>query len=131
MKALPLILAVALVGCGGKIDTPEEGAKAITDVLDDANDILDGVKDKRSAEAAKPKLEALSKRRREIEAQMSKANTKSSQLSKRDMELTAEAQKDLMAQVMRLQGNMMRLSNDPEALEIVSKAMGDMPRGGG
>jgi len=55
---LPLLLLAAACG-SGKIDSHEDGVEAMTDAVDEMVEVLGTVKDKRSAEAAKPKLEAL------------------------------------------------------------------------
>ena len=62
-----------LAACGnGKIDSHKEGVEAANDVADDMVKVLNGVKDKASAESAKPKLEALGKKMEGIMDQMQK-----------------------------------------------------------
>jgi len=65
LRLLPLVLAL-FAGCGKGISSYGDAADQGVEALNEYAKILASVKDKGSAEAAKPKLEALAKRMEEI-----------------------------------------------------------------
>ncbi len=114
------ILPVALVaaGCGGNIDSHEQGIKAAEGLVDEMVVILKTVKDKKSAEAAKPKLEAIKKRMDDVHAQMD-------ELGPMDAKLKAMATESMTASMEKLVIVVEGFPPDPE----IRKALGDIDMG--
>jgi head-tail adaptor len=65
IRLLPLVLALA-AGCGKGVSSFTDAADQGVEAMNDYASILASVKDKSSAEAARPKLEAVAKRMGEI-----------------------------------------------------------------
>jgi hypothetical protein len=107
---LPLLLAAA---CGGGLDTHEGVMEAHIDVVNDMADVLKTIKDKSSAEAAKPKLEKLAQRGKEIETAMSKIE------GEPDEKLMEKMSGDLSKAMSNLTSAMMGLPDDPEVRRII------------
>jgi len=109
--------AMALVGCG---DSHDKVTADSLDVISDMNDVLDGVNDKASAEAAKPELEALGERMQDIKARAEKLGEPSAE-QKQALE---EKYKERMGkEVGRIFGNMMRVGMNPEIAGVLDDAM--------
>jgi hypothetical protein len=115
---LPVLLLVA--GCGDDLDTPEGAVKAQVGVMNDMADVFKTIKDKKSAEAAKPKLEALAKRAKEIESAMSKMEKEPSPADQQKM------MADMMQATTNLMAAMQGIPQDPEIHQILDGI--DMPR---
>jgi hypothetical protein len=121
-RALPIFVAmIALCFAGCK----SESEAAVSDMADKQKElvkILKGIKDKDSAVAAKPKLQAVAKDMGDLMKKMSDKKLdeaemkKISEKYKADMEQT---QKDLMTE-------MMRIAQIPGAQEPVGEAMSSM-----
>ena len=60
------LVLLVVAGCGGVVGTHEEAVDATLKAMKEVAEILGTVKDKASAEAAKPRLEAVAKRMGEI-----------------------------------------------------------------
>ena len=129
--------AMALVGCG---DSHDKVRSDMLDVISDMNDVLDDVDDKASAEAAKPKLEAIGERMKDLKARADKLGEPSPEQEK---ELNAKYEERMGKETMRLFGNMMRVGTNPETAPVLDEAMqgieppdtlnmggGEMPAGG-
>jgi hypothetical protein len=113
-RFLPLLLAVA--ACGG-IDSHEDAIEAQIEVMNDTAAVFRTIKDKKSAEAARSKLEALQKRSKEIETAMSKLEGEPDEKTKqKEMADMAKATSDLMAAA---QG----IPNDPEIHQVLGDLM--------
>jgi hypothetical protein len=106
---LPVLFLVA--GCGANLDTPEGAMEASIDMLNEMTDILKSVKDKKSAEAAKPKLEALGKRGDEIEKALSK--------HKPDEAVAQKYAPKMMAAMEKFSTEVQRIMQDPEMQQIL------------
>lgn len=115
MKHLPIVFLAIVAGCGGgKVDSHKEGAEQANDVADDMVKILSGVKDKASAESAKPKLEALGKKMEDIMDQMQKLGPATD----------PKVQSEMMGVLAKVAGAMQKLP--PEAQAV----LGAMDMGG-
>ena len=117
MKNHAWLLSLLLVAaCGDKISSHEDALEAQLDVIHDTTAVLKTIKDKASAEAAKPKLDALEKRMKDIEEQMKKLEgTPDPKLQQKAMTEMAKAMQELMAA-------MAAVPDDPE----IQKIVGDM-----
>ena len=105
-----LLLAAA---CGGgKIDSHEEGIEAKMDLVDDMVSIIESIKDKRSAEAAKPKLDAIEKKMQEIDAQMRA-------LGPADPAAMAKAMESMGKAMEKLGAAMEKVPDDPEIQQVL------------
>jgi archaellum component FlaC len=120
LPAFACAFALAAAGCGGgKIDSHDEAFDALMDNIGERTEIIKTVKDKRSAEAAKPKLEALNKRMKDIESQAEKLG-----------DPPADAQAKYMQRMMEATGKLMQamqgLPDDPEVQRIIMDSAGGM-----
>jgi hypothetical protein len=99
MKHLFVLVLAGAVGCGdgggagGSVGSYQQAADATVAALKDLGAILDGIKDKASAAAAKPKLDALAKRLDDIAAGVRKLGDPGAELEKaaRKMEPAVES----------------------------------------
>ena len=66
------ILGLLCAGCGGGVDSYEDGMEAQADVMEEIVEILEGVDDEASAGEAASEIEALGERLAEIDSQMQK-----------------------------------------------------------
>ena len=111
---LPLLLVAA---CGGGLDTHEGVIDAQIEVFNDMASVFRTVKDKQSAEAAKPKLLKLKERQKEIETAMEKlkGDPDPSLAMKKGAEASKASQNMMQA--------MMAIPNDPEVQRILDEVM--------
>jgi len=123
MKFAWIALLLPLAACGG-IHSPEDAAKATVETVKDLNDVLDGVKDKASLQAAKPKLEAIKKRMEELQKSTEKFKSEGD-----GPKVSAEWQKKMADQMSRLTANGLRLASIEGASEMLDGVIGGM--GGG
>ncbi len=114
---LPLLLLAA--ACGGGLDSHEGALEAQIEVMNDMADTLKTIKDKKSAEAAKPKLLALKKRGDEIEKAMQKLK------GEPDPKAIEKMQADFAKAMKNFVEAMQGLPADPE----VQKVMRDLDLG--
>jgi Spy/CpxP family protein refolding chaperone len=106
---LPALLLVA--ACGKNLDTPEGAMEASIDLTNEMTDVLKSIKDKKSAEAAKPKLEALGKRGDEIEKALSKQQP--------DEAVAMKYAPKMQAAIEKMSKEIMRIMQDPEMQQIL------------
>jgi hypothetical protein len=121
MRRLISILAcgcvLALAGCS---DSHEKVMSDTVDVLSETNATLEGVTDKASAEAAKPKLEALSERMQALEARGEKLGEPSA------AETEALGKKylpQMMKEGFQLMAAMQRINSNPELREVLGSSV--------
>ncbi len=118
---LLLPLLVGLVGCGqagGRADSPEAMAEEMLDCLNDTADLLEGIKDKASAEAAGPKIKKLNERW----ARLRKKFDEPQQLSdQKKTELSAKYPPRTEAAFNRLIQAYQKVINVPGAKEALSE----------
>ncbi|MGH7162944.1 MAG: hypothetical protein ACREID_05625 [Planctomycetota bacterium] len=120
MKYGWVFVTALVVGCGGGIGSFEDAIEAQIDATEDLNQALGGIKDKRSAEAARPRIEAFGKRMEEIQDRMSKLEPPKDPPDEARM---AELQQELTEVGKKVAANMERISADPEALEALNAIM--------
>ncbi|MGQ0612365.1 MAG: hypothetical protein ACT4PV_01245 [Planctomycetaceae bacterium] len=120
MKLALAALLFALAACGG-INSPEDAAEATVDTMKDLNDVLDGITDKASLQAAKPKLEAIKKRMKELAKSTEKLRSETG-----DPKLSPETQKKVTEQLSRWMANGVRLASIEGAEETLSEVMGEL-----
>jgi hypothetical protein len=116
--AAAMVLTICLAGC--KTDH-ESLTKDSISKMKEMVSVLKGVTDESSAKAAGPKLEAISKDMKNLQAEMKK-------LGEPPKEKQEELAKKYVPELMSAQGEvmkeMMRISSDPK----LAKAMGDSMR---
>jgi biopolymer transport protein ExbB/TolQ len=121
MRILWFHLLAVLAGCGGGISSHEDVIDARMEANEDLAKLLEDVTDKQSALAARPKLEAINRRMREIEAAEAKLGEPNEADFKRAMEKWEEWSRKHQARMQRI---FERIFSDPEILE----ALGEVPR---
>lgn len=134
---LACVCAMALAGCS---DSHDKVTADTLDIITDMNDVLDDVTDKASAEAAKPKLEAIGERMKDVKARADKLGEPSPEQQE---QLKTKYEERMGKEMMRMFGNAMRVGTDPEIAPVLEEAMqgidppgainmgsGDMPAGG-
>lgn len=99
-------------------DTHEALMEESITVVEDINVLLAGITDKAGAEAAQSQLVALNKKMDELTA-------RSDEIGKPDAEAQAELEKmpGYAEAMQELTNQFVRLTNDPEALEVVLQAL--------
>jgi len=119
LVCLLALLAFALPSCGGG-DTHEKVSEEMIDLMAEVADILEGVTDEESAEAATTRLEKLGERAEELgqraEALGDPDPEEEKRLEKKYEQRMQEISKSMAA-------SMMRLSSQPEVLQAVEEAM--------
>jgi hypothetical protein len=129
MRLLAL-LPVLLAACGGEPAAPQGPDlgthEGVTDAhiaaLEEMADVADGIRDLKTAEAARPRMEALKRRMQEInhaEERLLPANPEERKRLDRKLEEAAERLEP------RLKGTMERLKDDP-ALVVVAEMILDV-----
>jgi hypothetical protein len=116
-------LALALVGCG---DSHEKIVADQVAVLSEMNDVLGGVTDEASVEAAKPKFEALGERAESINTRAEKLAAPSEEQVQAIREKHNEP---FQKEIGRMMANMTRLADKPEVVVAVQNAMPDVQGG--
>ena len=117
------LLGLVVGGCESK-PTHESVMKDMLGKMKEFVATLEGVKDEASAEAAKPKLQALSKEMKELQATASKMPKASAEEEKRLREKYEPELKELMPKMMAAG---MRIASDPKLSAILKDSMGDGP----
>ena len=108
LAGLALALVFTVSGCG---DSPESITKDMIKAMNEMADVLESIKDKDSAEKAKPKLEALSKKMKDLKERADKL--KVDDKKKKELE---EKYKDEVAKAgMRLFGALAKVGSNPDA----------------
>ncbi len=108
-----LALVVVIGGCGG--DKYDRAAREMIDCMKDMNSVLDGVKDKESAEAAKPKMEKIAKR---MEALGKRAKEMDKPPKEREDELKKKYDKEMKEVMGNMMKNMTRLATIEGGAEL-------------
>lgn len=111
LRFLPIFLVAA---CGGGISSHEDAAEAQIDVMNDMTAALKSIKDKKSAEAAKSKLEALAKRQKEIQAEAAKLK------GPPDPVAMQKYSSKMMEATMKLAEAMQGVPADPEVQQVLN-----------
>lgn len=112
---IPLCVLFLAAGCGGgTIDSHEEAMDAKMDLVDDMVSILDTIRDKRSAERAKPRFEALEKRMQEVDEQAGKLGPPDEKTMAAAMEKMGPAMEKLFAAYARI-------PDDPEIQAVLGE----------
>lgn len=120
MKAPLLLIPVLIVGLAGCGGSPHEKAIDSTiDLMAEMNDVLDGVKDVKSAEAALPKLKALRKKQDEAEKTMSALGAPAED----ERESLEKPRKRFQEQMSRMVANQERLVQIPGVQQVLDQAM--------
>jgi hypothetical protein len=107
--ALALVFAVS--GCG---DSPDSVIKDQIKLMNDMADVLEGIKDKDSAEKAKPKLEALAKKAKDIEERAKKLKLDDMPKEKQEA-LKKKYEDDIKKAAGRFGAAMMKAMTNPDA----------------
>ena len=108
-----LALVVVMSGCGG--DKDEQATREMIDCMRDMNSVLEGVKDKASAEAAKPKMEKIAKR---MEALGKRAKEMGDPPKEREDELKKKYDKEMKEVMGNMMNNMQRLATIEGGAEL-------------
>src|SRR5262245_39463770 len=125
-------LLTAIVGCfflvtlSGCKDSHESLIKEMIAAFNDAADILATIKDKASADAAKPKLKKLGDKIRDIEARMDKLGKPKSKDQKEKVNQLIE--KDFVAACDRLATELARIADVPGGPEALKELGDPLPR---
>ena len=113
MKHLWLLPLLLIGACGDDLDSPQGVVDAQVDAMNDLADVVRTIKDKSSAEAAKPKLEKISQRMKEAQAAMQKMKT----------DPDPATQQKMMAAINKaaqnLQQAFMGMPQDPEIMQVL------------
>jgi hypothetical protein len=113
LRILPLALAAA---CGGGVGSHEDAADATLDAMKEYASILESVKDKGSAEAARPKIEALSKRLDELVKRVEKLGEPKGDDARKAEEKMRAGIEGISA---RMEANMGRLDASPDVGAVI------------
>jgi hypothetical protein len=128
-SALAAILALAsllaLSACGGA-STHEAVSRDMTSTMKDFVATLETVTDKKSAEAAKPKLEAIAKSMQEIQKRMEALGEPTAEQQK---ELEAKHGKEMEQLMQRMVAASMKLASNPEAMATLQPVLDQMGEG--
>jgi Sec-independent protein translocase protein TatA len=121
--ALVALLAFVVGGCESK-PTHESVMKDMVGKMKEFVSTLEGVKDEASAEAAKPKLQALNKEMKELQTKASQLPKASPEEEKRLRDKYEPELKELMPKMMAAG---MKIAMDPKLSAILKDSMGDGP----
>ncbi|MBI5851970.1 MAG: hypothetical protein HZB39_13230 [Planctomycetes bacterium] len=120
LRLFPLVLALA-AGCGQAVNSFADAADQGVVVMNDYASILASVTDKSSAEAAKPKLEAIAKRMSEIVEAMKGLSPPNSDEMNQRSETVRTAMQGVSTQVTAC---MDRSRSDPEIAGVIRESWG-------
>ena len=122
------LLALASLGlsqCGGG-ETHEKIMKDMISVMNRLGDLMGGIKDKATAEAAKPKLSALVDELKAVKARMDKIGEPKGKLAD---DLKAKYEKEMKAAMEKFTGSIMKaMTAGPEVAETL-KSVGEAMQG--
>ena len=131
MRTLSILVFASLSflpACGGGAASHESVAKESTQVMNNFVTTLESISDKKSAEAARPKLEA-------IEKSMEELKKKAEALGKASPEVEAkltEQGKAQMGEIMRrMMAWSMKMAEHPEAMEPIKDVLDKMGKNTG
>ena len=116
------LAAFALTSCGGKDDHESLARQSIT-LMSETVDVLDGVTDKASAEAAKPKLEAIVVKIEDIKKRMTALGEPDEATQEKLKKVLESEGKKITTMMMTL---MKRFMTNPEILGVLQETMGKM-----
>ena len=117
-RSLALIVcSLLLSACGG--DPYEKAAKQSVNVMEDMVEILEGVTDKASAEAARGKLEKLVSKTKEMKADLMKLGAPTPEQQKKLMEMAQSLQAETQALSRRMVEALTKINSIPEAKAIL------------
>jgi len=117
-NVITVLFTVLILGSCGS-DSKEKIAEESFIVMEEVSKLLEGVNDKATAEAAKPKLE-------ELVGKMNSLKDRASALNLSDDEMKAELEKDKekMENLMKkLMGSMMKISMNQEVAAVLGNTM--------
>lgn len=109
---------LTLGGCGA--DTHDGLMTELLDQVGEMNNTLDTVKDKESAEAAKPKVESIAK---EIEAIKKRMDTLEEPPADVQAELKAKYEAQIQTKLLRMVANVYRVRANPETAAVLEPAL--------
>lgn len=118
-----LTLASALVSACGGASTHEAVSQDMTKAMKDFVATLETVTDKKSAEAAKPKLEAIAKSIQEIQQRMEALGEPPAEKQK---ELEEKYGKEMEQVMQRMMAASMKLASNPEAMATLQPVLEQM-----
>ena len=111
------LMAVLFASCGA--DSKEKVTEDALSAMEEMVTILEGVKDKATAETAKPKLEALAKKVEGL-----KDRQKALNISDDDMKKEMEKHKERMGKLMgKMMATMMKIGTNKEINEVLGETM--------
>jgi len=120
LTILALVLSLApLSGCGPS-DPHEKVMVDMLDCMEEVTEVLAGVTDKASAEAAKPKLEAFGERMKGIQKDMEEVGEPDKEKEEALKEKYEKRMKEVMGKFMK-EG--MRIGMNPELGAVLKEAM--------
>ena len=119
-----LACVVLLAGC--QADTHKSIVKQQLKILDDLVQILDSVKDKRTATVAAPKLKRIAKRMKNLKERAEKLPPPTPEQLKDMMSLQVEAMSQMSKQKKSMMDFQMRMASNPEAMAVLQEAMEDI-----
>jgi len=121
VRLLPVLALAALVVCGCESKpTHESVMKESIDKMKEFASILEGVTDESSAQAAKPKLQAIGAEMKELKAKSEKLGKLPPDEEKR---LKAKYEPQVKELMPKLMSQMMRIGMDPKLAPIIRDAM--------
>ncbi len=119
-----LLFLSTTTSCGG--DTHESLGDETVALMKEALTILEGITDKASAEAAKPRLEALGAKGDDLEKRMSALGTPDAATQERMRQRMAKEMGETQGRLMTV---MSRLMSDPEISAALGETMGKLDLG--
>lgn len=111
LAGLALALVFGVSGCG---DSPDSVMKDTIKLMNEMADVMEGIKDKDSAEKAKPKLEALAKKMKDLEERAKKLKLDEMPKEKKEA-LQKKYEDDLKKAGTRFGAAMMKAMTNPDA----------------
>ncbi len=118
-RLFPLVVVLA-AGCGKNVSSFADAADQGAAVMNDYASILESVKDKSSAEAAKPKLEAVAKRMGEIVEAMKGLSPNPDEMNKKSEKVRTAMQ----AVSTQVNAYMDRGRSNPEIAAVIRESWG-------
>ena len=113
------LMAVLFASCGA--DSKEKIIADAETGMEEMVNLLEGIKDKATAEAAKPKLEALAERMNKL-----KSRADALQIPEEDMKKAMEGSEKIKGLMGKLMGSMMRIGMNKEISGVLEDTMKKM-----
>jgi DNA-binding NarL/FixJ family response regulator len=117
-----LLTGLLCAACGG-VSSHEDAMGQQIDIMDDMLDLLEGVNDKDSAEAAVPELKAIAERARKVAEQMKELPQPSAEEMKRLQEKHQKKLSERQGEIMKQLGKLMQY---PELAKAWQDAMSSL-----